>query len=228
MGVTDPSRDRWHGDLAEALVRVGELDEAQDVIDTTRVAATRLGRASILAVLDRSEGLVRAARGDLDGAVALLTDARDRLGALGYGLEEARASLALSRVERERRNPAAARTALSEAARIFKRAKALPWLELVGSGLTSPPPQEGTAEQPSSASAGGRGEQGLPDFSTLAAMERQVAALVLEGATNREIAATLFISVKTVEATLTRVYRKLGIRSRVDIVRLAAKRRAAG
>ncbi|MER6044439.1 helix-turn-helix transcriptional regulator, partial [Streptomyces sp. NPDC001856] len=55
-----------------------------------------------------------------------------------------------------------------------------------------------------------------------ASMERQVAALVMEGATNREIAARLFISVKTVEATLTRVYRKLGIRSRVDIVRLAA------
>ncbi|MFE4553266.1 helix-turn-helix transcriptional regulator, partial [Streptomyces sp. NPDC056785] len=59
----------------------------------------------------------------------------------------------------------------------------------------------------------------------LAATERQVAALVMEGATNREIAARLFISVKTVEATLTRVYRKLGIRSRVDIVRLAAGRR---
>ncbi len=49
-----------------------------------------------------------------------------------------------------------------------------------------------------------------------------MAALVMEGATNREIAARLFVSVKTVEATLTRVYRKLGIRSRVDLVRLAA------
>lgn len=61
---------------------------------------------------------------------------------------------------------------------------------------------------------------------SLASMERQVAGLVMEGATNREIAARLFISVKTVEATLTRVYRKLGIRSRVDIVRLAAGRHA--
>ncbi|MGW4007230.1 helix-turn-helix domain-containing protein, partial [Streptomyces nigra] len=67
---------------------------------------------------------------------------------------------------------------------------------------------------------------GLDGLDGLASMERQVAGLVMEGATNREIAARLFISVKTVEATLTRVYRKLGIRSRVDIVRLAAGRRA--
>jgi DNA-binding CsgD family transcriptional regulator len=63
-----------------------------------------------------------------------------------------------------------------------------------------------------------------PKLNGLAEMERRVAGLVLEGATNREIAARLFISVKTVEATLTRVYRKLGIRSRVDIVRLASRR----
>ncbi|NEB91478.1 helix-turn-helix domain-containing protein, partial [Streptomyces bauhiniae] len=68
--------------------------------------------------------------------------------------------------------------------------------------------------------------EALDALAGLAAMERQVAALVMEGATNREIAARLFVSVKTVEATLTRVYRKLGIRSRVDIVRLAAGRRA--
>jgi DNA-binding CsgD family transcriptional regulator len=145
---------------------------------------------------------------------------------LWYGLEEARAALALSRVERERRNPSAARTALQDAARIFKRAKALPWLQLVGEAPAGAPAPVAPAEAP--AAAEGQDDQGIPDFSTLAAMERQVAALVLEGATNREIAATLFISVKTVEATLTRVYRKLGIRSRVDIVRLAARRRAAG
>lgn len=66
------------------------------------------------------------------------------------------------------------------------------------------------------------------ELDRLASTERQVAALVLEGATNREIAARLFISVKTVEATLTRVYRKLGIRSRVDIVRLAAGQQRTG
>ncbi|MCT7355516.1 response regulator transcription factor [Streptomyces sp. 15-116A] len=54
--------------------------------------------------------------------------------------------------------------------------------------------------------------------------EEEVLKLVAEGHSSKEIAELLFISVKTVEATLTRVYRKLGIRSRVDIVRLAAGR----
>ncbi|MEU4092475.1 AAA family ATPase [Streptomyces sp. NPDC026673] len=206
MGVTEPARGRWQGDLAEALVLTGALGEAREVIDETRRHALRLGRQSILAVLERAEGMVLAARGDTDGAVAVLTAARHRLAGLGYGLEEARAVFALARVEAERRNRGAARAALDEAGRLFRRAKALPWLEQVG-----PAPAAPTAP---------------PELDGLASMERQVAALVLEGATNREIAATLFISVKTVEATLTRVYRKLGIRSRVDIVRLAAGRRA--
>ncbi|MYX41100.1 hypothetical protein GTW59_08415, partial [Streptomyces sp. SID89] len=81
-------------------------------------------------------------------------------------------------------------------------------------------------EGPSAALEGSAVLDGLAVLEGLAAMERQVASLVMEGATNREIAARLFVSVKTVEATLTRVYRKLGIRSRVDIVRLAAGRRA--
>ncbi|MEU1617031.1 AAA family ATPase [Streptomyces sp. NPDC005722] len=208
MGVTEPARGRWQGDLAEALVLTGALGEAREVVDETRRHALRLGRQSILAVLERAEGMLLAARGDSDGAVAVLTGARQRLAALGYGLEEARAVFALAQVEADRRNRGAARAALDEAARLFRRSKALPWLELVG---PAPAP-------PAAAAA--------PELDGLASMERQVAALVLEGATNREIAATLFISVKTVEATLTRVYRKLGIRSRVDIVRLAAGRRA--
>ncbi|MFF9580785.1 ATP-binding protein [Streptomyces achromogenes] len=211
LGITDPARGRWQGDLAEALVRTGEVAEAQDVIDVSREHALRLGRESVLAVLDRSEALVRAARGDREAAVAQLTSAQDRLGKLGYGLEEARAAFALARLRG--RGPGAA--AFDEAARMFRRCRALPWLRQVEDALAAPGPEPvpGRPEAPAA-------------LEVLAAMERQVAALVMEGATNREIAARLFISVKTVEATLTRVYRKLGIRSRVDIVRLAAARRA--
>ncbi|MFF5183183.1 ATP-binding protein [Streptomyces sp. NPDC000345] len=213
LRITDPARGRWHGDLAEALVRVGEPGEAQDVIDVARAHALRLGRESVLAVLDRAEALVRAAHGDQEGALARLTSVQDRLAKLGYGLEEARAAFALARLRTGRPGP----TSYDEAARLFRRCRALPWLRQVDAaaaeGAAGPAPV--AAQAPVSDALEG-----------LASMERQVAALVMEGATNREIAARLFISVKTVEATLTRVYRKLGIRSRVDIVRLAAGRHA--
>ncbi|MFD0318099.1 ATP-binding protein [Streptomyces flavalbus] len=213
LGVTDPARGRWQGDLAEALVRIGETGEARDVIDVTREQALRLDRESVLAVLDRAEALVRAAHGDVDDALAQLTSVQDRLGKLGYGLEEARAAFELARLRALR--PGAAPSSYEEAARLFRRCRALPWLRQVDAAVAAGAP-EPVAPVPAPAPPAA--------LEGLAAMERQVAALVMEGATNREIAARLFISVKTVEATLTRVYRKLGIRSRVDLVRLAAGR----
>jgi DNA-binding CsgD family transcriptional regulator len=56
----------------------------------------------------------------------------------------------------------------------------------------------------------------------LTATERRVAALVAEGRKNREIAQALFMSVATVEAHLTRIYRKLDLRSRSELARLVA------
>ncbi|MEV0170144.1 AAA family ATPase [Streptomyces sp. NPDC050803] len=209
LGITDPARGRWHGDLVEALVRIGETDEAQDIVDVTREHALRLGRESVLAVLDRAEALVRAARGDRERAADRLTSVQDRLAKLGYGLEEARAAFAAATLRTRRPGT----TSYDEAARLFRRCRALPWLSQVEAAAAAPPADP----EPTPAAA-------LDALDSLASMERQVAALVMEGATNREIAARLFISVKTVEATLTRVYRKLGIRSRVDIVRLAAGR----
>ncbi|WP_327667475.1 MULTISPECIES: helix-turn-helix transcriptional regulator [unclassified Streptomyces] len=210
LGITDPARGRWHGDLAEALVRIGALDEARQLLDVAREQALRLDRESVLAVLDRAEALMRAARGEHEAALAQLTSVQDRLAKLGYALEEARAAFALASLRTGRAGPAS----YDEAARLFRRCRALPWVRQVEAAAVA------RRVEPISPPAASEGLEGL------AAMERQVAALVMEGATNREIAARLFISVKTVEATLTRVYRKLGIRSRVDIVRLAAQRRA--
>ncbi|MGI5459150.1 helix-turn-helix transcriptional regulator [Streptomyces sp. CA-249302] len=215
LGINDPARGRWHGDLAEALVRIGEVDEAQELVAGARAHALRLGRESVLAVLDRAEALVRAARGEQEAALAQLTSVQDRLAKLGYGLEEARAAFALASLRGGRSGP----TSYDEAARLFRRCRALPWLRQVEAAAAETP------VEPNAPSDASEGSDGLAGLEGLASMERQVAALVMEGATNREIAARLFISVKTVEATLTRVYRKLGIRSRVDIVRLAAGRR---
>ncbi|MFD8273640.1 AAA family ATPase [Streptomyces flaveolus] len=212
-GITDPARGRWQGDLAEALVRTGQPAEAQEVIEVTRAHALRLGRGSVLAVLDRAEARLRAVRGEHRSAVGRLVSARDRLAELGFGLEEARAAFALAELRADRPGP----VSYDEAARLFRRCRALPWLRQVEAAVAA----RTAAAEPAPVRLAA-----APDcLAGLASMERQVASLVMEGATNREIAARLFVSVKTVEATLTRVYRKLGIRSRVDIVRLAAGRK---
>lgn len=62
------------------------------------------------------------------------------------------------------------------------------------------------------------GRVGLrPTTSTMTATERRVAELVGSGHSNHEVAAELFVSVKTVEANLTRMYRKLSVRSRTEL-----------
>ena len=58
-----------------------------------------------------------------------------------------------------------------------------------------------------------------PSAGALTETESRIAALAASGATNREIAGLMFVSVKTVEANLSRCYRKLGVRSRVELAR---------
>ncbi len=166
MGITDPARGRWQGDLAEALVRIGEPGEAQELINTTRVHALRLNRASVLAVLDRAEALVRAARGEHQAAVAQLTSAQERLAKLGYGLEEARSAFARARLRSRGPGPAG----YDEAARLFRRCRALPWLRQVDETVASGPAEADPVPAATPAALDG-----------LASMERQVAALVMEG-----------------------------------------------
>lgn len=57
----------------------------------------------------------------------------------------------------------------------------------------------------------------------LTAQERRVALLVYEGATNREAAAALVVTEKTIEFHLSKAYKKLGVRSRTELVRLLAQ-----
>jgi DNA-binding CsgD family transcriptional regulator len=61
----------------------------------------------------------------------------------------------------------------------------------------------------------------------LSETERRVATLAADGLSNQEIAQRAFVSVKTVEASLTRVYRKLGVRSRAGLARALAEGGAA-
>ena len=138
-----------------------------------------------------------------------------RLRATGYPLEEARTRAVLGRVRRQLGDEAAARAAFSAALRIFTKADARPWAALTRAERDHA--QDSSACWPEAGSWSDH----------LTSTERSVVARVAQGATNREIAAGLVLSVKTVEAALTRAYRKLGAKSRVDITRMVMTRPTA-
>ncbi|MFD7257689.1 AAA family ATPase [Streptomyces sp. NPDC059874] len=207
--VADPSILRWHGELAEALVAADAPDEAARLIDPVRTVAVGLGRTGVVAALDRARGLCLSARGEAEAAVHLLEATAQRFEVLGLPLERGRTLLALARVERRRRRRAPARAALAAAAEVFGRAGATPWAELAREAA----PGEGTPTESAAAA-------------TLTDGEARLALLVSQGASNQEAAAKLFLSVKTVEARLTRIYQKLDVRSRAQLATALAKRNA--
>jgi DNA-binding CsgD family transcriptional regulator/tetratricopeptide (TPR) repeat protein len=198
MDIRDPAVVRWHADLAEALVATGALDDARELIDDTSKQALDFRRHSVAANLDRAAALLAVASGLPHDGVARLRAVAD----LQTGLDRARTLIALAGVERRCRRRAASRAALSEAYDICVAIAATPWADRVRDELDR------------------TGAQTRADHAVaLTVAEQRVAELVRAGSTNREVAAVLFISVKTVEATLSRIYRKVGVRSRTELVR---------
>jgi len=144
--------------------------------------------------------MVAAARGDVDLALTTLEEAVDRVDAVNDPLGRARALLALGVTRRRARQKRAAREALEAALAEFEQLGDAPRAARVRAELGQ---------------IGGRSrEEGLT------AAERRVAALVAEGKTNREVAASLVLGERTVETHLTHVYAKLGVRSRTELARV--------
>ncbi|MEV5788253.1 LuxR family transcriptional regulator [Streptomyces sp. NPDC052192] len=197
--VRDVTMLRWQPELVEALTLSGRHTEAERVLESLRRGAdgTALG-AGWGAGLDRSEAVHLARTDRRHDAIDLLDRATSRFAELGLRLEQGRTQLTRGRVERARRRGAAARRAVDEAAALFEEAGARPWLDLA---LTFRRATDG-------------GDLSRRGPATLTATERKVVEVVVAGASNKEAAERLFLSVKTVEAVLSRVYRKLDVRSR--------------
>ena len=199
LGWGEPGTRPWTGDYAEALLELGRVDEAAHVIDVWEADALRLGRDRVLAQVLRCRGLVAAARGAVDDAVSSLEQAVARHDEVGDTLGRARAQLALGTVLRRARQKRPAREALEVALAGFEQLGAASWIENARAELGQ---------------IGGRTRE-----DGLTAAERRVATLVAAGRTNREVAAQLFLAERTVAGHLTRIYAKLGVRSRTELAR---------
>ena len=207
-GVREPGTMRFLPDLIEALMVLGRLEEAERRIASLTERAAELDRTSARAAAARCSGLLHAARGDLDAAFAAFEGALEAHEAVDVPLERARTLLALGAAQRRAKRKRAARQSLEEAHGVFAEASATAWAERAQAEL---------------AQVGGR----APSRGELTPTERRVAALVAEGRTNREVASVLFLSDRTVEFHLTRIYAKLGVRSRSELARSFADRRVA-
>ncbi len=196
--MLEPAARQELGDFLEALVGAGELDEADEVASIWRERAKKLDRATTLAIVSRSRGLLLAARGDLGSAFASFDDAFREHARSKDPFQHARTMLALGATQRRAKQRAAARATLGEALAAFERLGAPLWADKARADLGR---------------IGGR----APSRGDLTESERRIAALVAEGHTNREVAAALFVTEHTVEGALTRVYRKLAVRSRGEL-----------
>ncbi|MCQ0021567.1 AAA family ATPase [Streptomyces somaliensis DSM 40738] len=201
LRIVDPSVLRWHEELAEVLLAHDAREEAESLLAEVSPVAERLGRTTVLLGCDRARAQCLAAAGRPEEAAGLLAVTAERFAEHGLVLEQGRCLIALARVERRRRRRSAAQQALNAAVAVFERAGAVPWLELV-------------AEGPSRADAVPSGADAL---SRLTEAEVRLARMVGQGASNQEAAARLYLSVKTVEARLTRIYQKLDVRSRAQL-----------
>ncbi len=196
FGDTMPRRHE--PDLIEALLAGGDVERARALaVDLTGRAAAR-HRRSMQAQAARARGLVAAARGEGDAALVAFDEAFEHHAAVRIPFDHARTLLALGVVRRRRRERGLARDALAAALAEFERLGARLWAERAGGELERLGLRRGSGDE-------------------LTESELRVAGLAAAGRTNREIGATLFMSPKTVDANLGRVYRKLGIRSRAEL-----------
>ena len=196
-----PSNCEFIATAIEAFASVRDVDAAADLLDALEDRAGRIDGSYERAIRVRCRGLVRAAQGDHDAALAAFDEALREHDVLDAPSERGRTLLARGIVQRRLKRRRAARASLESALTVFEEITERLWAERTRAELER---------------VGGRAMSG----DVLTPTERRVAELVAEGHPNKEIAATLFVSVKTIEANLTRVYAKMGIRSRTELVRI--------
>jgi DNA-binding CsgD family transcriptional regulator len=185
-------------EAVEAMIGLGRLDDAEPLVEALERNGRRLDRAWTLAVGMRCRAMLQAARGDVTAAITSVELALAEHQRLPMPFERARTQLLSGQLQRRQRRRDAASAALREARDTFEQLGATGWAERAKTELA-------------------RGVSVRGRASGLTATEERVAELAVSGMTNRDIAAAIFVSPKTVEVNLSRIYRKLSIRSRAEL-----------
>lgn len=204
QGLRDPSVVQWGPDLIMAYVRAGRIAEAERALEEFAWQAEDTGRSWALAAASRCRGLLADdAHFEEHFETALAWHAHTPT-----PFPRALTELSLGERLRRARRPIDARPPLRAALEALERLGAEPWSAQARGELAA------TGERVTPHSSRGLGE--------LTAQELQAALLVARGTTNREAAAALFLSPKTIEFHLGKAYRKLGVRSRTELAALVA------
>jgi DNA-binding CsgD family transcriptional regulator len=190
MGFRHPGAFAVLPDAVEALG--GE--PAGRLLERLARQAGSVGAPWPRAALDRARGIALAAGGRPGDGAAILLEAADAFDGLGYGVDAARSLLARGRALLRGGHRTVAADALAEARSRFAAMGAALWEARAAEELERAAPGRAAGE--------------------LTPAERRIAALVAQGLRNREIGQALLMSVGSVEAHLTRIYRKLDVRSR--------------
>jgi DNA-binding CsgD family transcriptional regulator len=200
MGTPEPGVIPCAPDAIEALISLGRLEEAEDLLNRLEKQGRDLHRPWAIATAARCRGLMSATQGEMSRAHAAFERALIEHQRVPQPFEQARTMLVKGEVERRAKQKRAAKASLEHALGAFETLGAPLWaararadLNRLGTTVSSP------------------GE--------LTPTEHRIAQLVADGRKNREIADALFISVKTVEANLSRIFHKLNVRSRTELTR---------
>ncbi|AGB21361.1 ATPase,transcriptional regulator, luxR family [Mycobacterium sp. JS623] len=188
-------------DAVEAMISLGRSGDAEGLIEALENNGRRLDRPWMLAVGARCRAMWLAAQGDVGAADAKAQEAMAAHDRLPMPFERARTQLLLGQLQRRQRQKERARATLREALESFEATGAPLWAGRVRAELA-------------------RAKVVPTNDLSLTPSERRVAELAASGMTNKDVATALFISRKTVEANLARVYRKLGIKTRAELGRV--------